>query len=99
MLPRGLVHGRGCATDPLRQARATLYFSDPPQEYEEDGTPLPSPERKLRFGLIIENEDGTRGKGDVDVASNLTAGTLGSLLAALVKLRDAALIDAGYIKS
>ena len=76
---------------------ATLYFDQPPLLYDAEGVPIPT-ERKLRFDLIIQNEDGTSGKGTADVEATLTAGTLASFRAALLKLRDAALADAGYIE-
>lgn len=68
--------------------RATFYYSD-------DSA---APPNSLRFLLLIETDDGSE-SGDVLVDDALTPTEKTDLLAALVKLRDAALVEAGYTNS
>lgn len=69
--------------------RAVFSFSDP-------SDPIPN---DMRFRLHIETEAGQHETTEVRVQTTLTAGERTSLNALLVKLRDAALAQAGYVNA
>ena len=68
--------------------RATFYYSDSHAK----------PPDALRFHLDISNEDGSTSSGDVLVSDHvgITDKTV-TMAQGLVILRDAALVDAGYL--